>query len=126
MNLTNDRTIRVSRGETVRVRSSGASLIVEGSQAAGSQELSLTAPAAGEAIVLHAASTGPGTLALHSSSGEEWSTSLAEGTSTFEFVLEPAADEWHCEFDDGDPVHPVSKGDTVCPYCGGRVLHDGK
>ena len=126
MRITNDRSIRVSRGETLRLLSNTANLSLLGANASAGQVLEVQFPSAGGSHQLEAASIGGGDLTVTSGSGAKWTTQLFPGSNVFEFVVEPEPDAWYCENDDGTPPpHPVSKGDSICPYCGGRVIHRG-
>lgn len=126
MKITNDRIVQISRGETLTLRSNKAELNLLNRKIAAGSELSIEAPRSGSLHRITAISGGISDLTVTSSSGQHWATTLFPGTNLFEFVLEPQADEWHCENDDGNPPHPVSKGEDKCPICGGKVIHGGK
>jgi hypothetical protein len=124
MRITN-RTIRISSRESLTLKSSSANLVRFGAHAADNRELSLRAPHGRNIFRIEATSTGFGDLTVISSTGDHWTTALFPGSNLFEFVVEPQADEWYCENDTGNPSHPVSKGDSMCSVCGGKVIHGG-
>ena len=126
MKITNDRKIRISRGEILQLQSSAAKLSLLGADTEAGEELSIEVPPGRSMLRLQATSAGIGSLKVTSSTGEHWTTTLFPGSNLFEFVVEPEADEWYCENDDGNPPHPVSKGDSICEYCGGKVIQGGK
>jgi hypothetical protein len=129
MRIVNERRIRLEPGETVDAIGEGMSLAIEerGRQAIG--ELSVQAPAQIDSegaltMVLRAWAEAKSEFTLRSSTGAVWQTMLLPGMHTFTFLIEPSADSWYCENDDGNPPHPVSKGQTTCSFCGGTVIRD--
>jgi hypothetical protein len=129
MKITNDRTIQISRRETLTLKSSAANITrfgAETADTASKRELSLRAPHGRDILRIQATSTGFGDLTVTSSTGDHWTTALFPGSNLFEFVVEPEAEEWYCVNDTGNPSHPVSKGDSMCSVCGGKVIHGGR
>ena len=123
MRISGDRKIRISSGETLTLRSNTARLNVLGKEIPEGQEFAFAVPPGPKAIQFRAVSPDISELMIRSSTGEDWATTLFPGSNLFEVVVEPEADEWYCENDKGNPPHPVSKGDSVCAYCGGTVKH---
>jgi len=126
MKVTSDRKIQVSQGETLKLQSNTANLSLLGGNASAGQILHIQFPSEGGTHHLQATSFGGGNLTITSSLGEQWTTELSPGSNLFQFVVEPEPDDWYCENDNGiPPPHPVSKGDSICEYCGGKVIHRG-
>ena len=125
MRISNDRTIRISSGESLTLESNSAKLVRFGSASEGDGELSLRAPHDRNSFQIKATSEGFGELTILSNMGGKWTTALLPGSTLFEFIVEPQADEWYCENDTGNPPHPVSKNDSMCSLCGGKILRGG-
>jgi len=123
MKISGDRKIRISSGETLTLRSNTARLNILGAEIQEGQEFAWTVPPGAKTIRFHAVSPNISELTVRSNSGEQWATTLFPGSNLFELVVEPEADEWYCENDKGNPPHPVSKGESVCSFCGGKVKH---
>jgi len=124
MRITGDRKIQVSEGETLTLQSTTANLSLLAQQADAGQELKIKFPLVNGTHQLRALSIGVGNLTIRSRSGQEWTTKLLAGPNLFNFLVEPVPDVWYCENDDGEPPpHPVSKGATVCEFCGGKIIY---
>jgi hypothetical protein len=126
MRAKSDRKIHISLGETLKLKSASAQLTRLGVDIAPAKELSLTAGPKQRVIRIRADSEGIGALTVSTATGEHWETTIFPGSTLFDFVLEPNPDEWYCENDTGNPPHPVSKGDSKCKLCGGKVIHGSK
>lgn len=126
MRIANDRKIQIARGESLTLRGSRADLSLVNGDAPGGSEIVVNAPTRGRSLWVRAFLSTSGEVSVTSSTGQLWTTALLPGINLFEFVVEPEPDEWYCENDDGNPSHPVSKSDSICIYCGGKVIHGGK
>jgi hypothetical protein len=122
MEMLDERRIRLQPGERVTAESDVAAFNVSGTQAlAAASALEFIAPRRPGVIVMQAHANMRGRITLTSNLGNGWTGIVAPGFNSFEFVVEPQPDVWYCENDDGNPPHPVSKGDDRCSFCGGRV-----
>jgi len=126
MRATSDRKIYISHGETLKLKSASAHLTLVGTDIPSAKELSITAGPKQRVIRIRADSEGIGALTVSTAKGEHWETTLFPGSSLVDFVVEPNPDEWYCENDTGNPPHPVSKGDSKCKLCGGKVIHGSR
>ena len=131
MRILSDRRIRLEPGETIEATGDDMSLAVDGMghvqtlDGVFRVQSPPDTPSMDPLTMVMRAHAKKGTrITLTSSSGAAWHTMLPAGVHTFTFLIEPTPDTWYCENDDGNPPHPVSKGDTTCPLCGGRVISD--
>jgi hypothetical protein len=126
MRAYSDRKLHISNGETLTLKSARAVLTQLGKDTAPAKTLSITAGPKQRLIRIRADSEGISALTVNSVKGESWETTLFPGSNLIDFIVEPVPDEWYCENDTGNPPHPVSKGDSKCSLCGGKVIHGGK
>jgi hypothetical protein len=128
MRAESDRKIHISSGESVKikVRGPGGRLTLLGAKHAPSKELSIAAGPQQKLIRIRAESEIIDALTVSSTAGEHWETTIFPGSNLIDFVVEPDPDEWYCENDTGSSPHRVSKGDSKCKICGGRLMHRSK
>jgi len=113
-------TIRLRPGE--RITATGNAVVFEvPDRGAAAETMHFVAPGRRAVVQMRGLASTRGPVTLTSSLGNTVTRIVDPGVVLFHFVIEPQPDEWYCENDDGNPPHPVSKGDSLCRLCGGTI-----